>query len=99
LAVGSLHVDLQDLTVPEGDTAEVTAHVSVGEVIVTVPPEARVQVEAAADAGAVRVLGLPDRAGIDRLPVRHTDGGSTAASPALVLHGSVDVGQVEVRRG
>jgi hypothetical protein len=99
LAVGSLAVDLRDVAVPPGVPAAVTAHVSIGEVTVTVAPSTRVRVVAQADAGVVQVFDEAERAGIDRDPVTVTAGGTAGTPPELTVYVSVDAGRVEVRHG
>jgi hypothetical protein len=94
--VGTLTVDLAGLELTEDATYQ--AHVDLGRVVVTVPPEANVIVRYRADVGSVTAF--------DRLAANGTELDGTVADPqpmppsqpTLTLDLGVDLGSVEVRR-
>jgi phage shock protein PspC (stress-responsive transcriptional regulator) len=92
---GKLTVDLTQLAITKDATY--TAHVDLGQLVVTVPKEANVVINYRADLGAVRAYGADVRAGsevsgrLDPQPIqpgKHT----------LTLDLSVDAGNIEVQR-
>jgi len=92
---GKLTVDLTQLTITQDATY--TAHVDLGQLVVTVPKDANVVINYRADLGAVRAYGADVRAGsevsgrLDPQPIqpgKHT----------LTLDLSVDAGNIEVQR-
>ena len=91
LAVGDLDLDLSGITVPEGDTA-VAASVVAGHVVVRVPHDAAVSVDAHAGAGQVSVFGERDEG---RNATRSVSAGS---GRRLVVTAEVGVGEVDVVR-
>jgi hypothetical protein len=92
LTAGTLVIDLRELDLPFGST-EVSGRVGAGELIVRLPDDAEVAVEASSGAGEVDVLGRR-QAGIGpTLSVTAADG-----SPQLVLELSVGLGTVVVTR-
>jgi len=95
LAVGQLTVDLTELSSDgqsRGDL-RMRARVGIGQLVVIVPEDLPVRVEARAGLGNVRVFGT-EGSGFD---VERTADRGTDARLELVL--SVGLGQVEVRRG
>lgn len=91
LGVGSLTLDLSSLR-PDG-RVEVDANVGVGELIVVVPREVRLDAVASAGLGEVDLLGdRAEGAGVSRR-LESPVGGSR-----LVLDAGVALGSVEVRR-
>jgi phage shock protein PspC (stress-responsive transcriptional regulator) len=92
---GKLTVDLTQLAITKDATY--TAHVDLGQLVVTVPKDANVLINYRADLGAVRAYGADVRAGsevsgrLDPQPIqpgKHT----------LTLDLSVDAGNIEVQR-
>ena len=60
LGIGSATLDLTDLVLPEGTTSvPVSAEVGVGELVVLVPDDARVLVDADVQLGELRIDGIP----------------------------------------
>jgi len=94
LGVGSLKLDLTSVDLPER-ALPIRARVGVGELIVTVPREASVTVNADTDAGEVLLFGrrVEGLDADDRAVVEGEEGGGR-----LVLDLHVGVGHVEVRR-
>lgn len=98
LGIGSLRIDLTDLNIPAGvTTVPVDATVGLGELIVTVPDDVRVIVNADTQLGELRIDGVsrsndpsPSFEGV--LPGGPTDG------PVLDLTLHTNVGAVEVSR-
>jgi len=92
LAVGQLTLDLSDVTIDR--PTRVTVNLGIGEVVVRVPRDASVVLDAHAGAGEVDLLGrTDDGAGASRHVVDDRGG------PELVLSARVGLGHVEVRRG
>jgi phage shock protein PspC (stress-responsive transcriptional regulator) len=93
---GKLSVDLTQLAMT--NDATYTAHVDLGELVVTVPKDANVVINYTADLGAVRAYGTEVQAGSELSgrvpdpqpiqPGRHT----------LTLDLSIDAGNIEVQR-
>jgi phage shock protein PspC (stress-responsive transcriptional regulator) len=96
LGIGSLDVDLGDLSLPAGTTS-VDASVGIGELVVTVPDDVALELDAHVGTGDMDVLGLHD----DGLDVDRTFSipGPTPDAPVLELELDVGVGRVEVARG
>lgn len=90
LGVGSLTVDLSRLTVD--DDLEVVAEVGIGELVVVVPADARVDVRGGAALGDVEVLG--ERAEGIGASRRFS---SPPGEPRLSVEAGVGLGSVEVR--
>ncbi len=92
LGIGSLRLDLSDLRI-EG-TVEVEADVGLGDLLVIVPDDVAVEVQARSGAGEVRLFGERTE-GVDV-----EDSFATEGSPrdVLVIDAGVFMGQVEVRR-
>ena len=94
LAIGQLTVDLSGVALGEG-TTRVNASVGVGHLVVRVPQDVDVSVNAHSGAGEVVVFGRhANGVGADRVS-RQT---STNASHLIVLNAEAGVGQVEVVR-
>ena len=95
LGMGSLNLDFSDLTLEQGTTS-VEADVGIGELVVTVPPDVRVEIDAHAGIGDVDVLGSQD----DGVAAQRTMSlpGTEPGAPILDLELDVGLGAVEVRR-
>lgn len=96
LGVGSLELDLRDLTLPEGTTS-VDTSVGIGKILVTVPEDVAVVMDAHAGVGSVDVLGARDD-GVDA-DRRIALPGSTRDAPVLDLEADIGIGDIQVRRG
>ena len=97
LTMGSGHLDLRDLVVPDGRTVTTTVAVSLGEAKVFLPPDLDVDVTCRANTGAVNCLGEEQSGG--RPLVRASDDGADGADGGrLVLDVRTGAGDVEVRR-
>jgi phage shock protein PspC (stress-responsive transcriptional regulator) len=94
--IGDYELDLTNVRLAERET-HVDVSLGMGSLVVRVPEEAAVEVDAHAGAGEVVLFGASDDGiGADRdvsLPGPEPD------SPTLVLDASVGFGQIEVRRG
>jgi len=96
LGVGDFTVDLSSVKLPTGTTS-VDVKLGVGEVVVTVPEDVALEIDARAGVGEVNVLGDRDEgAGAHELV---TISGSTEDAPVLKLDADVAFGYLEVRRG
>ncbi|HVM20688.1 MAG TPA: hypothetical protein VM307_12085 [Egibacteraceae bacterium] len=95
LAAGPLAVDLSGLRLEPGQQAEVTAGVGAGELTVTLPPDATVEVKASTAAGEVNIAGRT-RNGVGVRVDEIVHGGEMGGR--LVLDLSVGFGSIEVRR-
>ena len=93
--IGNLDVDLQDVQFPVGET-HVKATLGVGDLVVRVPEDVTVQVDAHAGTGEVTVFG---RTSDGRSVHESTTTVGTDAARVLVVDARVGLGQVEVRRG
>ncbi len=92
LAAGDIDLDLSDITLPVGVT-NVDASVVTGHLLVRVPRDAAVSVDAHAGAGQVTVFGNRDEG-------RNASRSISAESgPSLVVTAKVGVGEVDVVRG
>jgi hypothetical protein len=98
VGLGTLEVDLREIAPPPGRT-EVHARVGIGTLTVTLPAEGRVVVRAHAGAGSVELLG-ETRGGLAATLARELgEAGENGEDGAeLVVHASVDLGTVVVRR-
>ncbi len=92
LGIGSLRLDLRDLRV-EGEVA-IEADVGLGELLIIVPEDAAVVIDARAGAGEVRLFGERSE-GVD---VQDGYRSSGSGADVLVIDAGVFMGQVEVRR-
>ena len=96
LGMGDLRVDLSQVNLPAGRT-KVDAHLGVGQLLVTVPPEVAVDLDAHAGVGDINALGLQDDgAGVN---VHRFFPGATPDAPVLELDADVALGDLEIRRG
>jgi hypothetical protein len=94
--VGDYTVDLSQVELRPGET-NVDVSLGIGDLLITVPDDVALQIDAHAGAGEVIVLGdSDDGVGADR---RLTAPGLGAEAPVLVLEADVGLGAVEVRRG
>ena len=96
LGIGDLELDLGDLTLPPGTTS-VDASVGIGKLVVTVPEDVAVEIDAHAGVGSIDLMGATDD-GVDAdrtltLP------GSTADAPVLDLEADIAIGDIQVLRG
>ena len=95
LGVGDFTLDLADTELPAG-TTQVEAKLGIGELVVTVPADAAVVIDAHAGVGRIDVLGHEDDGtGVHE---RVVEPGATPDSPVLELDADVAVGNLEVRR-
>jgi phage shock protein PspC (stress-responsive transcriptional regulator) len=93
--VGNLEVNLQDVLFPVGE-AHVKATLGIGNLVVRVPEDVTVRIDARAGVGEVNLFGRSD----DGTSVHdHTTDPGTNPSRVLVLDARVGLGQVEVQRG
>jgi predicted membrane protein len=94
--IGNLDVDLQDVQFPPGQT-HVKATLGVGDLVIRVPENVTVKVDARAAAGEVNLFGRST----DGTSVHETsfDSARPRLARILVLDARVGLGQVEVRRG
>ena len=94
--IGDLELDLGDITLPAGTTS-VDASVGIGKLVVTVPQDVALVLDAHAGVGSIDLLGARDD-GVDAdrqlsLP------GSTPDAPVLDLEADIAVGDIQVQRG
>jgi phage shock protein PspC (stress-responsive transcriptional regulator) len=95
LGIGDFTLELADADLPAG-TTRVDAKVGIGELVVTVPEDAALVIDAHTGLGRVEVLGREDDgAGAH---ARVVEPGATADSPVLELEADVAIGNLEVRR-
>jgi predicted membrane protein len=94
--IGNLEVDLQDVSFPAGKT-HVKATLGIGDLLVRVPKNVTLVVDAHAGTGKVNLLGRTD----DGTSVndRLTDPGAKGTARILELDARVGLGEVEVQRG
>ena len=91
--IGDYSVDLSKLELPPGET-RVDASLGIGHLVVTVPDDVALEVDAHTGAGEVVVLGdADDGVGAER---QASIPGPTADAPVLVLEADVGLGRVEV---
>jgi phage shock protein PspC (stress-responsive transcriptional regulator) len=94
--IGDYSLDLTGVELEPGET-EVVVSLGIGELVVTVPDDVALEIEAHAGIGDVEVLGeKEDGVDADR---RLSLPGPTDDSPVLRLDADVGLGKVEVRRG
>jgi phage shock protein PspC (stress-responsive transcriptional regulator) len=96
LGVGALELDLRSVELDAGTTS-VEASVGAGELVITVPDDVALEIDAHAGVGEIDLLGDRD----DGIDVDRTlnVAGSTADAPLLRLEADVGFGAIEVRRG
>jgi phage shock protein PspC (stress-responsive transcriptional regulator) len=93
--IGEFELDLADVELAEGVT-RVDVSLGIGELVVTVPDDAALEIEAHAGAGEVTVLGRRDDGlGADE---ELTVPGRDENSPTLVLDASVGFGEIRIER-
>ena len=94
--IGELELDLGDITLPTGTTS-VDASVGIGKIVVTVPEDVALVIDAHAGVGSIDLMGARDD-GVDAdrtitLP------GSTPDAPVLDLEADIAIGDIQVQRG
>ena len=94
--IGDLELDLGDLTLPAGTTS-VDASVGIGKLVVTVPENVAVVIDAHAGVGSIDLMGARDD-GVDA-DRQLTLAGSTPDAPTLDLEADIGVGDIQVQRG
>lgn len=93
--IGDLTVDLSNVALPAGTTS-VDAELGMGRLLVTVPRDAALEVDAHSGIGQVTVLGRrDDGTGAEERVVLP---GPTPSSPVLRLDADVGIGDIEVLR-
>jgi phage shock protein PspC (stress-responsive transcriptional regulator) len=96
LGVGDATLDLTQL--PPGSDVDVETRLGVGHLVVLVPLDATVEVQAEVGAGQLEVLGEPDQDGTD-LNEKVTEPALVSGSGrTITLDAAVGLGQLEVRR-
>jgi hypothetical protein len=93
---GNLTVDLSRISLTRDATYR--ARVDVGNLVVTVPPDARVVVHYSADLGAVTTFGKEVQGSSDVRGETVDPTTAAAGQPTLTLDLSIDLGHVEVLR-
>jgi hypothetical protein len=94
--IGDLTVDLRDVPLPQG-TTKVDVELGIGNLVVRVPEEAALEIEAHAVGGQVTVLGeTHDGSGVEQQAVVP---GSIPGAPVLELAADIGFGHLNVRRG
>jgi predicted membrane protein len=95
LGAGDLRLDLSDLELERGQQITVGASVGVGQLVVDVPPDTTVDVEAA---GKVAELSAFDRQSEGtNVTLNHVERGPEG-SPGIALDLAVGMGAIEVQR-
>jgi phage shock protein PspC (stress-responsive transcriptional regulator) len=93
--IGNLDVDLRDVSFPAGET-HVRSTLGIGDLVVHVPSDVTVVVDARASAGKVDLFGQVDSG---RSVRDHATEAGTDPSRVLVLDARVGLGNLEVVRG
>ena len=96
LGIGELDLDLGAVSLPSGTTS-VDASVGVGSLVITVPRDVALEVDAHAGVGEVNVLGRRDD-GVDAQKTI-TVAGSSPDAAVLEVEADIGIGNIEVRRG
>jgi predicted membrane protein len=96
LGIGELNLDLGAVSLSPGTTS-VDASVGVGNLVITVPPNVALEIDAHAGVGQVDVLGRRDD-GVDAEKTTSV-AGSTPDAPVLDVEADIGMGNIEVRRG
>jgi phage shock protein PspC (stress-responsive transcriptional regulator) len=96
LGVGELDLDLSGVALEAG-TTRVDTSVGIGKIVVTVPPDVALRVDAHAGVGSIDLLGARDD-GIDADREIDVPGASPDA-PVLDLEADIAVGDIQVLRG
>ena len=94
--IGDLELDLSDVTLPAGTTS-VDASVGIGKLVVTVPQDVALVIDAHAGVGSIDLLGARDD-GVDA-DRRIALPGATPDAPVLDLEADIGVGDIQVLRG
>jgi hypothetical protein len=99
LFAGELTLDLSDAPLPTNRVTRVEAAVGMGNLVVIVPADANIEVDARVKAGNVagHLTPDPDKSGVD-IHETFSDSGREGGAD-LVLDLRTGLGQVEVRRG
>jgi phage shock protein PspC (stress-responsive transcriptional regulator) len=92
LGVGELDLDLSNLELPKGET-HVDAHVGVGQLRITLPPDGRVRYETQANYGDVFAFGEEAHGRDNGL-----DGTYGSGDRVLVVHATVGAGEIDLDR-
>lgn len=92
LGVGRLSVDLRNIDWSQGRVLDLEVHLGVGQTIIAVPSDVCVVADAHAGVGHLNVAGQ-DTEGPD---VDLSSGGTSNATPRLVLNTDVDMGEILV---
>lgn len=95
LGIGELSLDLGAIVIPSG-TTHVDASVGVGHLLVTVPSDVALEIDAQAGVGEVNILGKRDD-GVDAHRAVSI-AGPTPDAPVLELETDVGIGNIEVQR-
>jgi hypothetical protein len=94
--IGNFTVDLRDVELPQGSTS-VQVELAIGNLVVQVPEDVALVIDAHANAGKVDVLeGESDGTDVDDRVVVE---GATASAPILALEADVGFGRLAVVRG
>jgi phage shock protein PspC (stress-responsive transcriptional regulator) len=96
LGIGELNLDLGAVPLSPGTTS-VDASVGVGNLVITVPPNVALEIDAHAGIGEVDVLGRRDD-GVDAQKTI-TVAGAIPDAPVLDVEADIGMGNIEVRRG
>ena len=96
LGMGELDLDLGAVTLPAG-TTPVEASVGIGSLVITVPEDVALEIDAHAGVGEYNILGDRD----DGINAHRTFSfpGSTPGAPVLEVEADVGIGNIEVQRG
>lgn len=95
LGIGEARLDLGRL--PAGP-ATVTAHVGLGHLLVTVPPDTTVHLHGTVGAGDITVPGQPDQSGTSLRTDTTIDAVTGTPTTTVDLTADIGLGQLEVRR-
>ena len=98
LGIGQGELDLTRLA--DGSTADIAAHVGIGQLQVIVPPGARVEIDGHVAAGVMRVVGSPtiEDDDIDAVIVVEPRVGEEPTGTEIRIDAEVGFGLLEVRR-
>ncbi len=94
--IGDLELDLSDVTLPAGTTS-VDASVGIGKLVITVPEDVALVIDAHAGVGSIDLLGARDD-GVDA-DRRIALPGATPDAPVLDLEADIAIGDIQVQRG
>jgi phage shock protein PspC (stress-responsive transcriptional regulator) len=100
LGMGEGKLDLSDIALSPGTRVRFNASVSVGQLTVIVPPNARIEVHGYTRLGEVRIdYKVEDGADVQFDRVLEPEVAGTGDAPTIELHVKAGVGDVDVRRG